>query len=243
MSLRGFKSEQEFHCGVFRIEDEVNKKDLISIVIADDQVLFAESLAQVITNRCEFIEIKGIAHNGEEAISMVEKHDPQVVIMDIEMPVMNGVEATKKIHERWPYIKIMVLTTFDDDEYVFDALKVGASGYILKNLPPDEIINCIRALEGGASQLSHRIAEKLINNPKADAATDIPDWISDIKSSDKEILKLLCNGNSIKEISSKVFLAEQTVKNHLSNLYSLMGVAGRSQAVKTIILNKWIKYL
>lgn len=224
----------------------MKEQERISIIIVDDQILFAESLSQVISNRCDFIDIMGVAHNGKEAIALVEKYNPQVVIMDIKMPVMNGVEATRLIHERWPHIKIMVLTTFDDDKYVYEALKVGASGYILKNLPPDEIINCIKALEGGASQLSHIIVEKLIHYPAGDndeTLSELPDWLSDIKSSDKEILKLLYDGNSIKEISTKVFLAEQTVKNYLSNLYGLMGVTGRSQAVKLILNNKLYKYL
>ena len=221
-------------------------QEKISIIIVDDQVLFVESLAEVISNRCDFIDIKGLAHNGKEAITLVEKFNPQVVIMDIKMPVMSGVEATRLIHERWPHVKIMVLTTFDDDKYVYEALKVGASGYILKNLPPDEIINCIKALEGGASQLSHRIAEKLIHYPvedKSKVTVEIPNWLYDIKSTDREIVKLLCEGDSIKEIAAKVFLAEQTVKNYLSNLYGLMDVAGRFQAVNLILNNKLSKYL
>lgn len=237
---------QKYQYQEFETEGTMKEQERISIIIVDDQVLFVESLSQVISNRCDFIDIMGVAHNGKEAIALVEKYTPQVVIMDIKMPVMNGVEATRLIHERWPYIKIMVLTTFDDDKYVYEALKVGASGYILKNLPPDEIINCIKALEGGASQLSHRIAEKLIHYPAGDndeTISELPDWLSDIKSSDKEILKLLCDGNSIKEIGTKVFLAEQTVKNYLSNLYGLMRVTGRSQAVKMIINNKLTKYL
>ncbi len=218
----------------------------ISVIIADDQILFLESLSQILSNRCDDISVKGLAHNGKEVISLVEKHNPQIVLMDIQMPIMNGVDATRLIHKKWPHIKIMVLTTFDDDSYIFDALKVGASGYILKNLPPDEIINCIRALDGGASQLSHQVAEKIIKKPHViseNLRESKPMWFVKMKKVDRNILKLLCDGYSIKEIADRVYLAEQTVKNHLSNIYGVMEVSGRSDAINEIMIRKLNVYL
>lgn len=216
----------------------------ITLVLADDQVLFVESLKIVIETRSSDIEIAGIAHNGEEAVKLVEKVQPDLVLMDVKMPKTNGVEATKIIHQKFPDIKILMLTTFDDKEYVSEALNYGAVGYILKNIPPYELINSIHAaFDGGSFLLSPVIAERLIGRTSESAAKrpstgemshEKPPWIEALTVREKELLCLLAEGYDNKRISERLFLAEQTVRNKISFLYSKLDVHTRLDAIRKL---------
>jgi len=206
------------------------KKIKIKVLLVDDQPLFVHSLASVIQNRAEDIEIIGIEENGRDAINAVEKQDVDIIIMDIKMPIMDGVEATKRIAKIHPEIKIMMLTTFDEDEYVVEALKFGAKGYLLKTILPEEVITAIRALYAGINQISPLIINKLTEKMKISTnktsldkphikTTSLPTWFIELTQLEKEILELVVQGLSNKEISSNLNLAEQTVKNYLTNIY------------------------
>jgi DNA-binding NarL/FixJ family response regulator len=228
------------------MNDEIS---VIKVLLVDDQPLFVHSLAQVIGYRAPDIEVVGIVENGREAIEFARNKIPDVIIMDIKMPGMNGVEATKVILNENPSIKIMMLTTFDEDEYVLEALRYGAKGYLLKNLLPKEVIMAVRALQSGVNQISPSVIRKLACHiddteikeklsTKSNSKSKAFDSITEVE---KEILELVVEGYSNKEIASHLNLAEQTVKNYLSVIFSKLNVHKRSQLVKKCMDDKYFQ--
>lgn len=215
------------------------KNNEVRIVLVDDQLLFVESIKAVLENITEDFKIVGMAANGIEAIECAQQFKPDVILMDVRMPEMDGVEATRIIHEKFPNIHIMVLTTFEDDEYVREALKYGAAGYLLKNIPPAELISSIRAMIDGAVLIHPSIAKNLINNAykdsdkaNRDSLEDDYPWILDLNRREKEILLLMAEGMNNREISDKAFIAEQTVRNYVSKIYNKTGINERNKAIQ-----------
>jgi DNA-binding NarL/FixJ family response regulator len=209
---------------------------MINVVIVDDQVLFAETLKMVLESRSEEIRVIGLAHTGEEAVRLVELSKPDIILMDVRMPEMDGVFATKRIHAKYPDIRIIMLTTYDDDDYILDALRFGAVGYILKNIAPDKLIDCISAVKNGNVLISPEVAKKLIDHaagPRQDLSSGEPAsptadiWYDVLSRREREVLGLLAKGLDNKQIADSLFLAEQTVKNHISIIYSKLGVRDR----------------
>ena len=221
------------------------------ILIADDQGLFAQSLKRVIELSAKDLEVVGVVSNGKEAVAMVEETQPDVVLMDIKMPEMDGVEATRIIHESHPDVCILVLTTFDDDEYVHNAIAYGAKGYLLKDLSPDVLIDTIRHIEGAPMQMSPKIVERLFQRWDRDYdqkhleahrdQTDMTDdhnnlarrqhsgavMIKRLSTREREVLRLLLEKQTNKAIASTLCIAEQTVRNHISEIYSKLDVHQR----------------
>ncbi|MGD1856316.1 MAG: response regulator [Leptolyngbyaceae cyanobacterium] len=201
---------------------------MIQILLVDDQLMFRQGLASLLALEDDF-EIVGEANHGQEAIALVVQQQPDVILMDVRMPVCNGVEATREIHQRFPWIRILVLTTFDEDEYVFESLEAGALGYLLKSTPAKQVAIAIRNLHQGYSQLGPTIAPKVFshvkpdNSPKAESQTLF-------NERELEILKLLGRGHSNREIAAALHLTEGTVKNHLTNIFSQLDVRDRTQA-------------
>jgi len=209
----------------------------IKLLLADDQKLFAESLQAVLKIRAEDIEIVGIAKNGYEAVELCGQTRPDIVLMDIRMPKLDGVESTKIIREKYPSIRVLILTTFDDDKYVVEALRLGAIGYLLKDMSPMELIHAVRTVhEGGvliSSQVAGKLVKKIAQTPeeKENSEEDPrPDWLDELSDKEKEILALLAQGYDNKEIAKRIYAAEQTVKNYVSIIYSKLGVKDRVQA-------------
>jgi len=212
----------------------------IKVLLVDDQTLFRESLRSVLETRAEDIEVVGVAANGNEALELLLPDLPDVVLMDIRMPEMNGVECTRIIKERYPEIRVLMLTTFDDDEYVVEALHLGAAGYLLKDVPPAELISAIRAVyEGGvliAPQVATKLVEKL-RHPEENTADSRnkppgPDWHRQLSAREREILQLIARGYDNKEIAKKLFIGEQTVKNYVSIIYYKLGTHDRVQVAR-----------
>jgi DNA-binding NarL/FixJ family response regulator len=219
---------------------------MISIVIVDDQVLFAESLKNILEMRTRDIRVIGLAYNGDQAIEVVNARRPDIVLMDVRMPGKDGVQAAKALLDRHPEINIVMLTTFDDDAYVHEALRYGVVGYLLKTTRPAELIASIRAIKQGTVQISQEVARKLVREiPQQPGQEDDKgaglqkiEVLKYLSHRERELLKLLMQGLSNKEIAERLFIAEQTVKNHLSIIYSKLGVQTRSQAmVKLAQLN------
>jgi DNA-binding NarL/FixJ family response regulator len=206
---------------------------VIRIVLADDQQLFVESLRTVIERSAEDIEVAGVARDGDEAVRLVAETRPDLVVMDVRMPVLDGVEATRRILAELPGTRIMMLTTFEDDEYVHEALELGAVGYLLKDIPPAELIAALRAVAGGAFLIAPSVARSLIKRayPKGESG-DEPAWLRGMSRREREILELLVDGFSNKEIAAETSIAEQTVRNHISAIYDKMGVSDRAQAAR-----------
>lgn len=217
----------------------------IQIILVDDQTLFVESLRTVLETRAEDMEVIGVACDGEKAVELVRQCRPDVVLMDVRMPVMNGVESTRLIKEQYPEIKVLMLTTFDDDQYVVEALRLGAVGYLLKDMPPAELICAVRAVHEGGVLISPKVANKLVEkiaNPAADKGKEpaCPTgqsnlWANELSDREKKILQLMAQGLDNKEIAKTLYIAEQTVKNHVSIIYSKLGVRDRVQASRLVI--------
>lgn len=214
--------------------------DKIRVVLADDQVLFVENLRIVLETRAKDIKVVGIARDGIEAVECVNREHPNIILMDVRMPNMDGVEATRLIHNQCPDTQVMMLTTFDDDQYVHEALHNGAVGYVLKNISPLELITTIRAVNQGRVIISPAIAAKLVEGmPHAEresidqshTASTVPEGYQELSKREKEVFALIARGYNNKEISEQLFVAEQTVKNYVHAVYQKIGARDRIQAV------------
>jgi len=218
----------------------------IRVVLVDDQILFVESLQTVLELRSDDIEVVGTAHNGEEGLELIRAARPDIVLMDVRMPKMDGVEAARRLHSELPEIKVVMLTTFDDDIYVREAMKYSAVGYILKNIPATNLINAIRAVRNGTIQLSPRVAHKIIDpefslegtnppgeKPNADSPAGGTPKAADFSRREREILYLLSKGLDNNAIGERLFIAEQTVKNQISKIYGKIGSHDRFKAAET----------
>jgi len=214
----------------------------IRVALADDQKLFVESLRRTITARSEDIEVVGIAYNGNEIIALTESLRPALILMDVRMPETDGVEACRVILERFPDTKVMMLTTFDDDEYVVHALHYGAVGYLLKNTSPEEVITSIRAVHEGAVQMSPEIARKYfdqiyerIERNEAQKNGTLPEWYSSLSDKERQIVLLVSKGHTNKEIGNLVSLADQTVRNYISSIYQKLGIQNRASLIRMVL--------
>lgn len=201
----------------------------VRVLLVDDQALFREALNTLLSVQ-PGLEVVGEAGNGEEALQMAHSLNPDVILMDLQMPILDGVAATKRLRAELPQVQVIVLTTFDDDEFVFEGLRAGAIGYLLKDAPSQKLIEAIQSASRGESFLQPSIARKVI----AEFARHIsptPQPLSDaLTAREIEILGLLAQGLSNREIGDKLFLSEGTVKNHVTNILGKLGVRDRIQA-------------
>jgi DNA-binding NarL/FixJ family response regulator len=207
---------------------------MIRVLLVDDQPLFRQGLAGLLSLTTD-LEIVGEANHGQEAIDLVAEVQPDVILMDVRMPVCDGVEATRVIHHTYPWIKIMVLTTFDEDEYIWRSLQAGALGYILKNTPSLQVANAIRTLHLGHSQLGPTIASKVFDRLHSmpslpEVVLEDSDLLESLSSRELEILQEVKLGHSNREIAEYLHLSEGTVKNYVTTLLSKLGVRDRTQA-------------
>jgi DNA-binding NarL/FixJ family response regulator len=211
------------------------------ILIVDDQALFADSLKAVIGFRAADFEVIGVAEDGAAAIATALREVPDVILMDIRMPGLDGVQATKAIHDKLPGIKIIVLTSFDDDEYIHDALENGAVGYILKDIPVSELLSSLRAVMDGSFLVSPAVAKKLVRRDPARPRPDSPSLeppvpdaqaapqskLGELGKREQEILALLARGWDNAQIAEELFISEQTVKNYVYGIYTKLGEHNR----------------
>jgi DNA-binding NarL/FixJ family response regulator len=205
---------------------------LISILLVDDQQLFSDNLKLMLETLAKDIQVVGIAHEGQEAIDMVDEKSPDLILMDVRMPGLDGVKATQIIHQKHPEIKIVMLTTFLDDVYVEDALRYGAYGYILKNIRSEDLIASLRAIYRGAVLFSPAILEKLIRHKEEEPEKDEEyneyyEIIRHLGNREKEILALVARGYNNKKIADTLFISEPTVRNYISSIYAKVGSKDR----------------
>jgi DNA-binding NarL/FixJ family response regulator len=212
--------------------------DKIRVLIADDQSLFLESLSISLRNYAEDIEVVGLARDGKEALEKAAELRPDIVLLDVHMPVMDGVEATRRLVAAQADLKILILSTYDEDEYVRNALKLGASGYLLKDISPTELIASIRALKLGAMQISPQIVAKLMRNVLADEPSPARDlagkleWFESLTKREREIFALISTGYDNAQIAESLHLSDHTVRNHVSAIYSKLGVEDRFEIIQ-----------
>ena len=205
----------------------------IRVLLVDDQELFREGLETLLSVHDD-IEVVGQACNGREAVEVAARVRPDLVLMDVRMPVLDGVRATRLLVETLPKCRVIVLTTFDDDEYVFDALRAGASGYLLKDVPSARLVEAIRATARGESILEPSVAAKVIAEftrvSRLVPTAQMEQLVEPLSERELEILALIARGESNKEIALQLFIAEGTVKNHITHILGKLGVRDRTQA-------------
>ncbi len=213
---------------------------MIKVVIADDQDILKQGLNMILGSE-EDIDICGMASDGQEAYEICRKQNPDIVLMDIKMPNVNGVKATKMIKRDFPNIKIIVLTTFNDDEYIYEALKSGASGYFLKDATPEKLSEAIRTVYNGGALMQSDIAVKVIDKFSEMANNNINDKQDDrvklLTRRERHICNLLAEGKNNKEIAEELFLSEGTVKNHITNILSKVELRDRTQLALFAVKN------
>jgi DNA-binding NarL/FixJ family response regulator len=211
------------------------------VLIVDDQALMREGL-QTLLELDETIRVVGTAANGQEALERAQHLAPHVVLMDIRMPGMDGIVATRALKERHPDIRVLMLTTFDDDELIVAALQAGASGYVLKDTPSEQLARDLHAVRAGESSLSPSVARKVIDELVARASTHGPGPSAAqprvdaagreaLSERELEVLRLAAQGLSNREIGARLYITEGTVKNHISSVLSKLHLRDRTQAV------------
>jgi DNA-binding NarL/FixJ family response regulator len=204
----------------------------IRVLLVDDQPLFREGVHTLLSLQPD-LEVVGEAGNGEEALRLAARLRPDVILMDLQMPVLDGVEATRRLRLTQPDCRVIALTTFDDDEYVFEGLRAGAIGYLLKDTPSVKLLEAIRAAARGESFLQPSIAAKVVAefSRLADQAPTRPQPLAEpLSEREHDILRLVVTGASNKEIGAVLVITEGTVKNHLTNILAKLGVRDRTQA-------------
>jgi DNA-binding NarL/FixJ family response regulator len=202
---------------------------MISLLLVDDQNLIRQGLKALLELEPDLVVV-GEAENGAIAIDRVKQLQPNVVLMDIRMPVMDGVTATKQICSEFPHVNILVLTTFDDDTYVMAAIKHGAKGYLLKDTPSEEIAAAIRAVALGYTHLAPGMIEKVISGQIDKNQAILPPELAELTPRELEILKLIAAGSNNREIAGQLYISEGTVKNHVTNILTRLNVRDRTQA-------------
>ena len=217
---------------------------MIRVLLADDQTLVRQGIRTLLELE-EGIEVVGTAANGREAVAAVERLRPDVVLMDVRMPELDGVAATRALTERFPEVAVIILTTFDDDEYVFDGLKAGARGYLLKDVSSDDIAEAVRTVAAGGALIQPSIARKVVAEfgrlastsstggaaPGAAAVPDQGGLPQPLTEREWEVLRAMAGGLSNREIADRLVITEGTVKNHVSNILGKLDARDRTQAV------------
>ncbi|WHY76907.1 response regulator transcription factor [Neobacillus sp. WH10] len=222
------------------------------IVIIDDHQLFREGVKRILEFEKSF-QVVAEGDDGSEALGLVQEHHPDVVIMDINMPQMNGVEATRELIEKYPNTKVIILSIHDDENYVTHALKTGASGYLLKEMDADALIEAVQVVADGGSYLHPKVTHNLVNEYRKLAAgvgrsgggyvqtVEIRRPLHLLTRRECEVLQMLADGKSNRGIGESLFISEKTVKNHVSNILQKMNVNDRTQAVVVAIKNGWVE--
>ena len=217
---------------------------MIRVVLADDQTLVRQGIRTLLELE-EGIKVVGTAANGREAVAAVERLRPDVVLMDVRMPEFDGVAATRALAERFPEVAVVILTTFDDDEYVFEGLKAGARGYLLKDVSSDDIAEAVRTVAAGGALIQPSIARKVVAEfgrlastsstgsatPGGAAAPDQGGLPQPLTEREWEVLRAMAGGLSNREIADRLVITEGTVKNHVSNILGKLDARDRTQAI------------
>jgi DNA-binding NarL/FixJ family response regulator len=203
----------------------------IRILLVDDQAMFREGLRTLLATQPDF-EVVGEAANGEEALRLCSSERPEIVLMDLRMPILDGVAATRRIHAAHPDTRVIVLTTFDDDEDIFEGLRAGAVGYLLKDAGSPKLFEAVRATARGESFLQPSVAARVVAEfaRLAGQASRAAALVEPLSDRELDVLRLVAQGASNKEIAGALFIAEGTVKNHLTNIFSKLDVRDRTQA-------------
>lgn len=202
---------------------------MIRILICDDQDVVREGL-RTILGTVPGIEVVALGENGARAVELFERHKPDLVLMDLNMPGVNGIQATRQIHEKHPEAKVLALTTYDADEWVLDAIRAGAAGYLLKDMPRADLIKAIEGTVNGQTFVDPGVAGKLLTHVAGKTVVHDPTVTADLSPRERDVLRQLSKGLSNAEIAERLFLSEGTVRNYVSSILTKLGVTDRTQA-------------
>lgn len=218
--------------------------DKIRLVLAEDHVVVRQGTKQLL-QRYPDLEVVGEAADGEEAVAIVKDLQPDVAILDVRMPRMTGIEATRKIKAECPNVAILILTAHDDDEYVFALLEAGANGYLLKTAEVEELVKAIHAVNAGQPALDPLITRKVVSQFMSgkslpDVMSQVGDEMDGLTGRELEVLQMVGQGLTNKEVAQRLFISDRTVQAHLSNIFSKLQVTSRTEAVMYGIRKGWI---
>ncbi len=218
----------------------------IRILLADDHVMLRQGTVALLRRERD-IQVVAEASNGQEAVDLARQLKPDIVVMDVRMPVLSGIEATRQIRQTCPTIQVLVLTAHDDDQYVFSLLEAGASGYLLKTAPIVDLVKAIRQVHDGESPLDPSIAHKVVlrmsgktPSPAGASAATPPAPIEELTARELEVLQLLAQGLNNNAIAETLSISDRTVQAHLTNIFAKMHVSSRLEAVLTAIRRGWL---
>ena len=216
----------------------------IRVILAEDHAVVRQGTKHLL-DRYPDIEVIGEAHDGEQGVTLVKELKPDVVIMDVRMPRMSGIEATRRIKAEFPEVAVLALTAHDDDEYVFALLESGANGYLLKTAEIEELVKAIRAVHAGQPALDPLITQKVVAqfmNGKSlpDVMAQVGDEMDGLTSRELEVLRMVAKGLTNKEVAQQLFISDRTVQAHLSSIFSKLQVSSRTEAVMHAVRKGWI---
>ncbi len=203
---------------------------MIRVVLVDDDALIREGLRMIIDQAGD-IKVVATAGNGEEALGVAAEHRPDVILMDVRMPVLDGIEATRRITNAEAAPRVIILTTFELDEYVFEALRAGASGFLLKRTEPEQLVGAIRVVAGGEALLSPSVTRRLIEEFTRTPQTGSGERLTMLTDREREVLVLIARGLSNQELAEQLFIADNTVKTHVKRIFTKLGARDRAQAI------------
>jgi DNA-binding NarL/FixJ family response regulator len=202
---------------------------MIKVLICDDQDLVCEGLRAILSTASE-IEVVGVAFDGAQALEMIPRLTPDLVLMDLKMPVMNGIQATRRICEAYPQTRVVVLTTYAEDQWVFDAIRSGASGYLLKDTPREALVAAIKDTVVGRTPVDPQVAGKLFAHIARQAPAPDTTLVSELSERERDVLRLMARGLSNADIAARLYLSEGTVRNYVSVIFDKLEVSDRTQA-------------
>jgi NarL family two-component system response regulator LiaR len=211
----------------------------IRVLLAEDHVVVRQGTRQLLEREPDF-KIVGEAGDGEEAVRLAKELKPDVIVMDVAMPKLSGIEATKQIKAVLPAVSVLVLTGYDYDEYIFSMLEAGAAGYLLKNVSGDELIGAVRAVYAGEPMIHPDVLRKLMTRFKAPSAAPAPvHTVSPLSEREMEVLKIAAQGMSNRDIAGELFISERTVQAHMRSIFNKLGVGSRSEAILYGLKKGW----
>ena len=203
---------------------------MIRVALVDDDALIREGLRMII-NQAADLEVVATAGNGADALRVAAEHRPDVILMDVRMPVLDGIEATRQITEQEDAPRVIILTTFELDEYVFEALRAGASGFLLKRTEPEQLVSAIRVVAGGEALLSPSVTRRLIEEFTKRPQSGSGERLAMLTEREREVLLLIARGLSNQELAEQLFIADNTVKTHVKRIFTKLGARDRAQAI------------
>jgi DNA-binding NarL/FixJ family response regulator len=211
----------------------------IRVLLADDHVLVRQGIRQFLED-AENIEVVAEADDGAQALRLVEKHQPDIAVLDIRMPEMTGIEATRRIKARFPQVRVLILTAYDDDPYVFALLQAGADGYVLKTASADELVRAVRTVHEGQSALSPEITSKVVRQMASGKPAGAVEQVESLTERELDVLRLAAQGKTNRAIGSELGISHRTVQGHLASIYGKLGVNSRTEAVTEALRRGWI---